>query len=107
MTSDSKSLLWKPPNTQPRRWAVGLAAVFVFMFIINSFVFMAMTTNSWWQQNVLPFYGILLILCGLASGVVGLVSFVRHHEHSWLVWLTILPGIFVFIFVLGEFLVPH
>jgi hypothetical protein len=32
---------------------------------------------------------------------------IRQHERSWLVWLTILPGLFVLFLVLGEFLVPH
>jgi len=47
------------------------------------------------------------MLCGLAAGIVGLIAVIRRHERSWLVWLTILPGLLVLLFVLGEFLVPH
>jgi hypothetical protein len=56
---------------------------------------------------ILPFYGIFMMLCGLAAGITGLVAIIRRHEHSWLVWLTLLPGSFVILFVAGEFLFPH
>lgn len=56
---------------------------------------------------MLPFYGIGMLACGLAAGVVGFIAVIRRHERSWLVWLTMLPGAFVIFFVLGEFLVPH
>ena len=52
-------------------------------------------------------YGIFMMLCGLAPGVIGLIAVFRRHERSWMVWLTILPGAFVVFFLLGEFLVPH
>jgi len=35
------------------------------------------------------------------------IAVIRRHERSWLVWLTMLPGLFVLFLVLGEFLVPH
>jgi hypothetical protein len=77
------------------------------MFLINSFVFMPSSSDAPWRHIVLPFYGILMILCGLAAGIVGLIALIRQHERSWLVWLTILPGAFVLFLLLGEFLVPH
>ena len=55
----------------------------------------------------LPFYGIAMLSCRLAAGIVGLIAAIWQHERSWLVWLTMLPGLMVLIFVLGEFLVPH
>ena len=70
-------------------------------------VFMRLSGDAPWQHTLLPFYGVFMMLCGLASGVVGLIAILRNHERSWLVWLTILPGVFVLFFLLGEFLVPH
>lgn len=98
------------PNTRLGRWAVGLAATFVVLFIINSVVFMPLfqyTPGTGWWQVLLPVYGIFMMLCGLAAGPVGLVAIVRQHERSWMVWLTLLPGAFALFFVLGEFLFPH
>jgi len=103
------SSLWQRPRTRLGRWAGGLAVTFVVMFIINSTVIMPSTMESPeapWEQ-ALPFYGIFMMLCGLAAGVVGLIAVIRKHERSWLVWLAFLPGVFVLLFVLGEFLVPH
>jgi 4-amino-4-deoxy-L-arabinose transferase-like glycosyltransferase len=97
----------RKPSTRLGRWAVGLMAVFLVMFLINSFVFMPSSSDAPWRHIVLPFYGILMILCGLAAGIVGLIALIRQHERSWLVWLTILPGAFVLFLLLGEFLVPH
>ena len=110
MTTSSSSSLWQRPETRLGWWAVGLAVAFVVMFIINATVFVPAAqgvSNAWWQQALLPFYGIFMVLCGLAAGVVGLVAVIRKHERSWLVWLTILPGACVLFFVLGEFLSPH
>jgi len=95
------------PSTRLGWWSVGLAATFVVLFIINSTVFMPSTVDAPWRQVVLPFYGIIMMLCGFAAGVVGLIAVIQKHERSWLVWLTILPGLFVLLFVLGEFLAPH
>jgi len=95
------------PHTKPGWWAVWLTAAFVFMFIINSAVFMAPTFNPSWGLAILPFYGIFMLLCGLAAGVVGLIALIRQQERSWLVWLTILPGLLVLFLLLGELLVPH
>ncbi len=63
--------------------------------------------EGWWTQTVLPFYGLLMVVCGLASGITGLVAVLRQHERSWMVWLTLLPGAFMIFLLLGELLVPH
>jgi hypothetical protein len=110
MKTSVVSSLWKRPATRLGWWAVRLAAAFLVLFIINSAVFMPLgqyAPETWWRQTLLPFYGIFMLLCGLAAGIIGLIAVVRQHERSWLVWLTILPGAFVLFLVLGEFLVPH
>ena len=60
-----------------------------------------------WRQVVLLFYGIFMLLCGFAAGTIGLIAMIRQRERSWLVWITILSGLFVLVFILGEFIVPH
>jgi hypothetical protein len=47
-----------------------------------------------------------MLICGLSAGIAGLVSVIRQHERSSLVWMTILPLVFVLFLVLGEFLGP-
>ena len=106
MTTHSGSALWSFPATRLGRWAVGLMVVFVVMFLINGAVFMQLSGSSWWQENMLPFYGILMVLCGMAAGIVGLVAVIRKHERSWLVWITILPLVFMLFLIPDEFLGP-
>jgi hypothetical protein len=107
MGRHSGSTFLKRPATRPGWWALGLAITFEVMNIINSVVFMRLPENVPWRQTVWPFYGIFMMLCGLSGGVVGLIAILRSHERSWLVWLAVLVGASAFLFILGEFLVPH
>lgn len=95
------------PSTRLGRWSVGLAAVFVVLFLINAIVFMPATVEAPWRQVLLPLYGFAMLACGLAAGVAGLVAVIRWRERSWLVGLSMLPALLVITLVLGEFLVPH
>lgn len=95
------------PHTNLGRWATWLAVAFVVLFLVNSFVFMPSSSDAAWRHVILPFYGIFMLLCGLASGIVGLVAVTRQHERSWMVLLTLLPGLWVLFMLIGEFLFPH
>jgi hypothetical protein len=89
-------------------WIAGsLMVAFIVLFLINSFVFMPPSTNALFPRTFLIFYGIFMLLCGLAAGVVGLIALIRNRERSWFVWLAVLPGAFVLFLLLGELLVPH
>jgi hypothetical protein len=95
------------PHTTLGWWAVWLGAAFVVLFLINSFVFMPSSSDAPWRHVILPFYGIFMLLCGLSSGIAGLTAVARQHERSWLVLLTLTPGLWVVLMLLGEFLFPH
>ena len=95
------------PSTRLGRWAAGLMAAFVVMFLINSFVFMRLSSDAPWQRMLLPFYGIGMLACGLAAGITGVIAIVRRGERSWLVWPAVLPCLWVIFMLLGEFLFPH
>jgi hypothetical protein len=60
-----------------------------------------------WRKAVLPLYGMAMMSCGPAAGIVELIAVARWRERSWLVWLTMLAGLSVSVFVAGEFLVPQ
>ena len=105
MKTHMRQSFWSKPSTCPGWWSIWLAAAFLVMFIINAAVFMQLKEAPW-QHTYLPFYGIAMLLVGLSAGIMGLIAVIRQHERSWLVWLTILPGLFVLFLVLGEFLGP-
>jgi hypothetical protein len=93
------------PSTRLGRWSVALAAAFVIMFIINAAVFMRLAEAPW-EHVVLPFYGIVMLLCGLAAGVTAAIAVARQGERSWLVWLPLLLCLFVLFLLVGEFVGP-
>jgi hypothetical protein len=87
------------PHTRLGWWAVGLAASFVAMFLINGLVFM---TGLIAIRAVAIAYGFLLIAVGLGSGIVAILALAYDHERSALVWVALLPGAMVAFLVVGE-----
>ncbi len=107
MTRQPGSAFLQRPTTALAWWAVDLALAFLAMQVLNSAVFMRLAENIPWRQTVLPFYGIVMMLCGAAAGVVGLMAMLQKHERSWMVVLATLFGASALLFLLAEFLVPH
>ncbi len=103
----SKNRFFALPSTKLGWWAVALAFIFGLTNIINATIFMRLPGDEPWRQAILPIYGILMLACGLAAGMSGLAAIIRRGERSWVVWLTILPGVFVLFLLVGEFLFPH
>lgn len=103
----SKSGFFHVPVTQMGRCAGGLALLFLSMFFINGLVMTRTTSDAPWRQSVLPFFGIAMVGCGLASGALGWLAILRHSERSWLAWLGASYGVFMLFLLLGEFLIPH
>ena len=80
------------PKTKLGWWAVGLAIAGILL------------VPAW---MILPGGAALGLLCSLAGGILGLIAILRQHERSWALWLTLLPMLNAFAFLLGEFLIPH
>jgi hypothetical protein len=74
----------------------------VILFIINATVFLPSPRVVAWREASV---GVLLLSCGLGGGVLALIAVVLWRERSGLVWLAMVPGLFV-VFMLAEFLVP-
>ena len=105
--ADSSSRFLKRPGTRLGWWTVGLAIAFIVMLMVNSTVVILFSQDVSSRPAVLPNFGMLILLCGLAAGVVGLIAIIRKHERSWLVWLSILPGALALLSILGDILVPR
>jgi peptidoglycan/LPS O-acetylase OafA/YrhL len=96
------------PTTRLGWWSLTLATIFVLFMLINGLVLMRdPVERADWQRTLLILYGISMLVCGLASGVLALIAVARRHERSWLVWLPLVVGLFVIFLVVGEFLFPH
>lgn len=95
-------MVFSRPSTRLGWWSVGLAATFVILFMVNAAVFLPAPGVVPWREALV---GIMLLLSGIGGGIAALIALMRRHEHSALVWLALLPGLFV-LFMIGEFVVP-
>ena len=96
-------MVFSLPGTRLGWYSVGLAATFLVLFIINAAVFLPAPGVAPWRE---AFVGFVLLLCAIGGGIAALIALIRGHERSALVWLALLPGLFV-IFMIGEVLTPH
>jgi hypothetical protein len=94
--------LFSLPQTGPGWLSVVLAALFVVLFSLDVAVFLPSPGVEPWLQT---FFGIMLLVYGLASGVEALYALIRCHERSILSWLAIVPGLLVIFWVIGKFVV--
>lgn len=92
------------PSTKLGWWAVALAFLFGLLNFINSSLLGQVGIDQEWLQAVLPVYGIFIMLCGLAAGATGLFAVIRRGERSWVVWLALVPGLFVLFLLADGFL---
>jgi hypothetical protein len=113
MTIQRMSSFWHLPSTKLGRWAVGLAAVPIILFLAQDrlvrFLYRAPITyqlpiyKTWWitswiwegpgLSRMFFLYRGFMLIWGVAAGIVGLVAMIKKHERSWLVWIIVLLGI--------------
>lgn len=89
-----------------------LALAFLFGFAMNTVVapIVGMSTNpavNEFGRMYLPYWGVTLFAFGFTAGAVGLVAILKDRERSIVTLLTHVPMLFVTMFLLGEFLIPH
>lgn len=102
----------KMPMTRLGRISMWLGVAFAIGFGINTGITAVVGTSTnpavnEFSRTYLPFWGVSLFGCGFAAGTVGLVAILKDRERSVITLLTLVPMLFVMMFVLGEFLVPH
>lgn len=89
-----------------------LAVAFLIGFAINTVMVPIVGTSTSpavndFSRTYLPYWGIALFACGFAAGAVALVAILKDKERSVITLLTLVPMLFVTVFLLGEFLSPH
>jgi hypothetical protein len=100
MANSSRTAFWAVPKTTAGRWAAGLTAAFVAMFILNAAVLIQFAPtvyeqNLWLRAWFLPAFGITMLLCGLAGGILGGVAILRQREPTLWPWGSLLIGLLV------------
>ena len=103
----SASHFMEAPHSRLGKWSAGLMILFVAMYLVNAVVLMPTSGEAMWHRTIMPVYGVSMILCGITAGVTGTIAVIRQNERSWVVWLAILPGLFMLFLLIGEFIIPH
>jgi hypothetical protein len=107
MDEKKRSTIWHRPATKLGWWAVGLALGYLALSIVNMAIIATRSSLPTSQNVGMINFGFIMLLLGLAAGIVALIAIRRSHERSWMVWLSLLPGIGVIFLFIGEFTFPH
>ncbi len=97
------------PRSKYGQWAV--YAVLIFFFFGSFFyllVEMGERGGETFFSNLkltIPF--LAAAIAGITALFTGLVSIFKSRDHCVLVYISIIIGLFVLMFVLGEFIYPH
>lgn len=104
-----KIMLTFLPKTKLGKWAVGLIVVFFALFILfQLLVASGQRGGETFFDNLMLTIPIFLAgICGIAAFFTGIVSIIKSKERSVLFFLTVMVGLFVLVFVVGEIVVPQ
>ena len=98
------------PKTRLGKWSVSLIGIFItFILIFYALIEWAdqrggdtFFSNLWLTIPILT-----AATAGISAFVTGVVSIIKKKERSILVYLSILIGLFVIVFISGEIFTPH
>lgn len=96
-----KNSIFCLPITPIGWWAVGIFVGFVSLLLVYSLVFLPHATEMLLAEIFLPLFSMVTFLLGIISGLIGSLAVFKFHEISGLVWLTILPLLFLVSFLVG------
>ena len=103
----------KMPNSKAGKWSVGLGIANVVLTAL-SLLAAAATGGDSAVIAVSPLLSILSVtlsvmfsLTGPLSFLVGIFAIIKYKEWSVCIYLAVLSGLTLLMFVLGEFLFPH
>jgi hypothetical protein len=97
------------PKTTPGKWSAGLTAGLIVFFLIARLIVASgqQGGETFFDTPAISIPMALAATCGVAAFIVGLAGIIRNKERSILVFITTLIGLFVLIFIIGEFASPH
>ena len=96
------------PKTTMGKWSTGLIITsFLFFAVFLIEVASGLVGGDTWTWDWPAITMLLAGVSAISSLVTGIIGIVKSKERSVLVFLATLIGLFVLIFVLGEFLFPH
>jgi cytochrome bd-type quinol oxidase subunit 2 len=102
------------PKTKLGKWSIKLILVFFTLFILVQIIAAVGRSQGAFDSSSLNVFQLLMPIiiipagiCGVAACVTGIISIIKSKERSVFVFFSTAIGLFVLLFVLGEFLFPH
>jgi flagellar biosynthesis protein FliQ len=102
------------PTTWLGWWAVRLMVAFAVLFLVGVSLVAAgeksagdAAFDSLWLTVPLTGVGLTAVLAGVLAGVAAAFAIVRRGERSTFVFLPLIVGLLVALFLLGEIVSPH
>ena len=97
------------PKTSLGKLSIGLIIAFFLLLILTMFI---VSTGQTGGETIFDnlFISIPMIsaaISAIASFFIGIISIIKKKERSIIVYISILIGLLVLWFVIGEILVPH
>jgi len=97
------------PKTCLGKWSIWL--IIAFIVLLTSFQILVASG----QRGGDTFFGNLALsipmliagIVGISAFFIGIVGIIKSRERSVLVFISVIIGLFILLFVLGEFLFPH
>jgi flagellar biosynthesis protein FliQ len=97
------------PKTRLGRWSIWLIIAFILLLI--SFQLLVISGqrggDTFFSNLVLSIPMLLAAISGISAFFTGIIGIIKSKERAVLVFVATIIGLFILVFVLGEFLVPH
>ena len=97
------------PKTKLGKWSVGLLGTIIVLLAL--FAVLVGTGqrggDNFFSNLWLTIPMLLAGSCALAGMVVGLMAIIKKRERGWLVFVAVVIGAFVTLFIAAELLFPH
>lgn len=96
------------PERKPGRYSVGLiGGFFLCLLLLNAFAAGGQTGGDTFLDNpLLSFTGLAAVICAVAAFIAAIVALAKK-ELALMVWVALVIGALVTLFLVGEFTTPH
>jgi flagellar biosynthesis protein FliQ len=97
------------PKTRLGRWSIWFIIAFILLLI--SFQLLVVSGqrggDTFFSNLALSVPMLVAAISGILAFFTGIISIIKNKERAVLVFVATIIGLFILVFVLGEFLVPH
>jgi hypothetical protein len=97
------------PKTRLGRWSIWLIIAFILLLISFQLLVISgqLGGDTFFSNLVLSIPMLLAAISGISAFFTGIIGIIKSKERAVLVFVATIIGLFILVFVLGEFLVPH